>query len=419
MKNKSYAKTLAMLALVLAITASLWIALPATVSYAQGGYGVSGGGGAPVAGIASLSGIITSKGALLEDVTAKSADKLCKIELDKGTNALNKWGQPLSSIIIKEMEDPPAAPQNAKVIGRVYDFWPGGANFDPPMSLNITYTPALLPADVIEENLVIAMWDTQAGKWSNLVSNVDPVSNAINAQVSHFSAFTVVAYTRPAAFTTTGLVISPAEVDVGKTTTVSVSVANTGDITGSYTITLKIDGVVVDTKDVSLAGGASQQVTFTIVKDVAGTFAIRVDGLSGSLVVKTPTAPPVPPKPAAFTTSALTISPTEVGIGESLTISAMVTNTGEVTGSYEVILKIDSIVEDTKNVTLAGGAGQQVTFTAVKVVAATYEVEVNGQHGTFTVVEPVSSAFPWWWIVIGIVVIGLLVYTLIIRRRAA
>ncbi len=56
--------------------------------------------------------------------------------------------------------------------------------------------------------------------------------------------------------------------------------------------------------------------------------------------------------PATFTVSTLSISPTEVEIGESIIISVLVTNTGAGSGTYEVTLKLDSVSVATKEVIL-------------------------------------------------------------------
>jgi hypothetical protein len=93
-----------------------------------------------------------------------------------------------------------------------------------------------------------------------------------------------------AAFTVSDLVISPTEPNVGQPVTISVLVTNTGSVTGDYTVTLKINDVVVDTKTVTLGGGVKQTVTFTVSKDTAGTYTVGVDGLSGTF-----TAYGVPP----------------------------------------------------------------------------------------------------------------------------
>lgn len=60
------------------------------------------------------------------------------------------------------------------------------------------------------------------------------------------------------------------------------------------------DNAVVATKEVTLAGGAQQEVTFTIAKDAPGRYSLSVDSLSGVLVVKAPLIPflPMLPLPA-------------------------------------------------------------------------------------------------------------------------
>ncbi|MFQ6095281.1 MAG: CARDB domain-containing protein, partial [Candidatus Bathyarchaeia archaeon] len=93
---------------------------------------------------------------------------------------------------------------------------------------------------------------------------------------------------------------------------------------------------------------------------------------------------PVVP-PAAFRVSDLIVNPTEVEVGKEITISATVTNIGEGQGSYTVVLKINDIVESTETVTLAGGASTTVEFKVVKEDAGTYNIEVSGLKGAFTV----------------------------------
>ena len=68
------------------------------------------------------------------------------------------------------------------------------------------------------------------------------------------------------------------------------------DTEGSYTVTLKLNGVTEATKEVTLDPGASTTVEFTVSKDV-GTYYVEVDGLAETLrvVAATPTPPPPPP----------------------------------------------------------------------------------------------------------------------------
>ncbi len=261
----------------------------------------AGGAGLPILppGTTNLVGIIDYRGMFTQTVIAVSFDGLCRLIINKDTIGLTKDGEPLFEISMTEMEAPPAPPEHAHFIGLVYDFGPDGATFSPAATLEYTYDPANIPEGIAEEKLVIAWWDVNASEWVMLDSVVDPEANTITAPVSHFTAFCTLAYTRPAAFTTTGLSISPTEVDINENVTISVSVTNTGDLAGSYEVTLKIDTVVEASKEITVNAGASEKVTFTTVKDVAKTYSVDVNGLSGSFTVKEKPAPPPPPPPPA------------------------------------------------------------------------------------------------------------------------
>lgn len=92
----------------------------------------------------------------------------------------------------------------------------------------------------------------------------------------------------PAEFTVSNLSISPTEVNVKKAATVTVTVSNTGELSGTYTATLKVDGVVEDTEDVTVESGGSKTASFTVTKETKGTYSIDIDGLTGTLTVKKP-----------------------------------------------------------------------------------------------------------------------------------
>jgi hypothetical protein len=104
---------------------------------------------------------------------------------------------------------------------------------------------------------------------------------------------------------------------------------------------------------------------------------------------ETPSQTQIPEqKSASFSVSGLTITPEEATVGTPATIEVLVTNTGELSGSCDVTLKIDETAEATEKVTLDGGASQRVTFTVIKSTAKTYSISINGQSGTFVVQPP-------------------------------
>ncbi len=216
---------------------------------------------------------------------------------------------------------------------------------------------------------------------------------------------------RPAEFTVTDLTVTPEEVYTGEEVTVTALVANVGDLTGTYEVILKIDDVVEASDEVTLAGGASREVSFTVTRDLAATFDVDVAGLTGDFVVLA--------RLAKFTVTHLTIAPEEVYTGEGVTVTVLVTNVGELAGTHQVTLKIDDLVEATEEVALDGGASREVSFSVTRELAASYAVNLAGLTGAFVV-----KAVPFnWWLIVGIIaaviVTGLVVFSVIRRRRAA
>ncbi|MBA7706726.1 hypothetical protein ES703_115583 [subsurface metagenome] len=328
------------------------------------------------------------------------------------------------------MAEPPAPPADTDVIGLTYDLGPDNATFNPPITITFTYDEADIPEGVDEEDLVIAFWDKDADGWVVLEGvTVDPIANTISAPVSHFTAFTVLAPTRPAGFTTTGLSITPAEIYLGESVSIKALITNTGDLAGSYEVSLKVNDMIAQTKEVTLDGGDSEAISFNVTPAIAGEHTVSINGLLGTVVVKVPEAP------AAFTTSALIISPAKVNIGESVTISATVTNVGDLTDTYKVTLKIDGAVVEEKEITLARGASREVVFLTAKDTPGTYTVDVNGLSGSFAVEEmpPMPPAPPPaplkpppvapinWWLIGGIIaaviIIGGVTWLVVARRR--
>jgi len=96
-----------------------------------------------------------------------------------------------------------------------------------------------------------------------------------------------------------------------------------------------------------------------------------------------------------FVISELEIEDSEVNIGEAVSISALVTNSGRVAGNYKVTLRIDSRIVDTRVVTLEGGTAEEVTFTVSEQNTGEHTVDIEGLSGTFMVrVLPESVGEP-------------------------
>jgi Mn2+/Fe2+ NRAMP family transporter len=129
----------------------------------------------------------------------------------------------------------------------------------------------------------------------------------------------------------------------------------------------------------------------------------------------------VTPLPATFETSALSISPSEINTGDTATIQATVTNSGDVSGTYTAVLKIDGNIESTQDLALTAGEAQNVVFSVSENTAGTYSVDVDGQTGTLTVKAASSSksflARDWWLLLVLIIIVALITYIVVSTTR--
>lgn len=157
----------------------------------------------------------------------------------------------------------------------------------------MTYDPDKLPRNVSE--VFIAYHDTEKG-WQPVapVPGVVAEIGRAQGQVSHFSLFAVLAKTTepaPARFNVSKLTVSPSQVQPNQEVNISVNVANTGGTSGSYSLELKVGGILKSTKQVTIAAGASQTVNFTVTEAQPGTYTVDIAGQRGNLVVMGAGAP--------------------------------------------------------------------------------------------------------------------------------
>ena len=294
------------------IVALLWSFSPSgqdsgTV-YGQVGYG--GGGGEPtepsvVSGseLVNLAPLLDAQGKATKHIILTSSDDQSIIDIPRSTQILDAEGNPVASIQIVGLSTPPP-PSGYKMIGRAYDCLPDGTTFSPPITLTLKFEEADVPEGTHEEDSALAYWD--GDKWVFLESSVNTVYNKVSAEVTHFTPFAIFVKLpppppEPATFRIGSLAISPGEVDIGKTVTIKTTVSNTGAVSGTFDVILKINDELVTHEEVTVSPGASQEVTFTTSKRTAGTYTVNVNGQTGKFVVKGPPVvvkgPPAPPPP--------------------------------------------------------------------------------------------------------------------------
>jgi len=418
-----------------------------TVTYAEptGGSGTIGDGGDESGdsedtgeditepGSISLTGYTDDKGQFTQDVTVESADGGAVLAITDGTAAKGSDGEPLSAITITEAEEAPADTLDTQTVSPVYDFGPDGAEFDQPVSMILGYDETHIPEGISEKRLTAAVWDPQIEQWQPRISTVDPLNNTVTTEVTHFSIYAVIAQTRPAAFSVSNLTVDPDTAGIENTITVRVLVTNTGDLSGTYRLALKINGETTAIQEVNLKAQDSQSVIFTTIQDSPGTYTVEIEQLSGTFPVEATSSPL---NPATFVTSNLTVSPRDVKCGEDVSISILVTNTGDLQGTYRVELQINGAVTASQDVSLEGGVSQSAVFITSRDVPGIYDVVIESLTDTFLVeaeqsTEPgdepepstVLETSPVNWGIIGgaaggtAVVLVILVFLLLRRRK--
>jgi hypothetical protein len=183
----------------------------------------------------------------------------------------------------------------------------------------------------------------------------------------------------------TDLAINRTEARVGEPLGITIKVTNRAEESGSYSVTLTINGTAFETKTLQLGAKASANTLFEVVEQTEGTYVFKIGSLNGTFSI-TSAAPP--PKPAEFQLTNLIIDPQVTDQSTPVTISIKVTNVGETTGSYPVDLKINDAVKESKTVQLAGGETTTATFTVTEATKGTYAVVIGNLTGEFTVQSP-------------------------------
>jgi len=133
--------------------------------------------------------------------------------------------------------------------------------------------------------------------------------------------------------------------------------------------------------------------------------------------------------PVAFLISNLSIQPTEVTPKDTVTVTVLVSHTGDTEDSYTVALMINGVKETEKSVTVAAGNSRDVSFNVTREDACSYSVAVDDLSSTFVVVVPTpTEILPINWPLLGGIMAGLMVVILLIisvvrrngrsRRRA-
>jgi len=96
-------------------------------------------------------------------------------------------------------------------------------------------------------------------------------------------------------------------------------------------------------------------------------------------------APPSPLNPAQLSVKYLSVSPQQTTAGQPVTVTTNVVNTDDEAGNYNVVLKINGQVEQSRMVSVGPQGTQPVKFTITKAQPGTYTVNIDDQKRSFIV----------------------------------
>ena len=261
---------------------------------------LAGGGGGGEGGFVkpTLTGLVATTrlelgadGTVQATCQLKTSDGNLTLDIAKGIRLLDSLGKALKTLSVT-LEPSPSPSGEAIIVA--YNLGLNGATFSPAITLIIKYDPATLPEGVAEKALYIAYWD--GSKWIALTTTVNAEANNASCKPSHFTTFAVLAKLTPppplAYFEVRNLDISPSQVRIGENVIISAQIANTGGVSGEYTLMVNVEGLLETSQVITLAPEQSQEVSFTVTRDTPGSYQVEIGGLQGSFVVVAP--PPAP-----------------------------------------------------------------------------------------------------------------------------
>ena len=142
---------------------------------------------------------VTVESVFTDNVTVESEGGNGELTIEEDTTAQTEEGESLDAIWLIEIEKESSTPtETTATVGAHYDAGPHGTTFDQPLILTLTYSPDDIPERASEEDLVIVLWDEDAGEWVELEGcTVDTANKTVSAPVNHFSRYSIIAYVPP------------------------------------------------------------------------------------------------------------------------------------------------------------------------------------------------------------------------------
>ena len=132
---------------------------------------------------------VDQKGFLQQDIALSSPG--ANFIITKGTQALDKDGNPFRTLTINEVSDYPDPPADSNILAIPLDLGPDGATFSPAITAFFNYDPELLPRELDENDLSVAFYDEATGSWIVMPCEIMPGNGQIKVMIDHFCIYAI------------------------------------------------------------------------------------------------------------------------------------------------------------------------------------------------------------------------------------
>lgn len=233
------------------------------------------------------------------------------------------------------------------------------------------------------------------GEWRSLETVVEEADDRyrLTATSPGFSRFAVVGVTglpEPADpggdgnetdvadVSVTAASVNATDVAPGEGVRVNATVENRGERTGEFSADLELDGEVVESRELDVAAGATETVTFVPSFEEPGSVTVAVNGTTaGEVTVAADDELDVDEE--AITVTEVTLNETSVDPGEAVRIEATVTNEDDELVDYVATLEVDGEVVAELEVPQVPPGGDVPAFFEERFdEEGTYTISVSG-----------------------------------------
>jgi thioredoxin 1 len=149
-------------------------------------------------GTESNTNLIDSQGKLLKKAVISSSDGNISLAIESGTVLLDENKTPLQSIKVTIDQAIPIPPEDAEIIGDIFDIQPQSAVINPSLYTTFSYDPSGIPQGVSENDLWV--YHFNGSSWERVnYKNHDMTLNRVTTKISRFGKYSVLVPIKPIA----------------------------------------------------------------------------------------------------------------------------------------------------------------------------------------------------------------------------